>query len=173
MRLRLLLPRGGRGRGLGGLTTGRRSLAGGRIGGVFVARWLIGAGVLVCALLLASCGGSASVEGPAAPPPDHGSLAVGITEPNASLIVSPRARPDLPQPFAAFRDRLVSLRPRYYRLFVRARTSARLLLIADTLKGADMTEEIRQVIIEHLGLPALAAAGRQAHIAQEEDGEKH
>ena len=85
---------------------------------MFVARWLIGAGVLVCALLLASCGGSASVEGPAAPPPDHGSLAVGITEPNASLIVSPRARPDLPQPFAAFRDRLVSLRPRYYRLFV-------------------------------------------------------
>jgi hypothetical protein len=60
---------------------------------------------------------------------------------------------------------------RYYRLFARATTSDRLLVIADTLKGPHMTEEIRQLIIEHLRLPALAAAGTQAHIAQEEDNE--
>ncbi len=62
---------------------------------------------------------------------------------------------------------------RYYRLFARARMSTRLLVIADTLKGPDMTEEIRQLIIEHLGSPALATAGRQAHIAQEDDDEKN
>lgn len=54
---------------------------------------------------------------------------------------------------------------RYYRLVARAAASDRPLLIADSLRGADMTEEIRQLVIEHLALPALATGGRQAHIA--------
>ena len=57
---------------------------------------------------------------------------------------------------------------RYYRLVARARNSDRLLLIADSLKGPAMTEEIRQLVIAHLAMPALAAAGRQAHISAED-----
>jgi hypothetical protein len=56
---------------------------------------------------------------------------------------------------------------RYYRLVARARISGRPLLIADSLRGPDMTEEIRQLIIDNLALPALAASGRQAHTGQE------
>jgi hypothetical protein len=57
---------------------------------------------------------------------------------------------------------------RYYRLFARSRLLPGGVLIADSLRGAELTEEIRQLVIEHLRLPALAAAGVQAHIAQEE-----
>jgi hypothetical protein len=57
---------------------------------------------------------------------------------------------------------------RYYRLVACARGTDRPLLIADSLKGPDMTEEIRRLIIDHLGEPALAASGRQAHVAMEE-----
>lgn len=54
---------------------------------------------------------------------------------------------------------------RYYRLVACAGTSDRPLMIADSLRGTDMTEEIRLLVIEHLALPALATGGRQAHIA--------
>jgi len=57
---------------------------------------------------------------------------------------------------------------RYYRLFARTRDLPRGVLVADSLRGADLTEEIRQLVIEHLRLPALSAAGVQAHIAQDE-----
>jgi hypothetical protein len=57
---------------------------------------------------------------------------------------------------------------RYYRLIARAQNSGRPLLIADSLRGPAMTEEIRQLIIEHLALPALAAAGSQAHESAED-----
>lgn len=57
---------------------------------------------------------------------------------------------------------------RYYRLVVSARGVARPLLIADSLKGPAMTEEIRQLVIAHLAAPGLAAAGVQAHITGEQ-----
>ncbi|MEO7726505.1 MAG: hypothetical protein ABIS45_04580 [Burkholderiales bacterium] len=57
---------------------------------------------------------------------------------------------------------------RYYRLFARARNLARPLLIADSLRGTGMTEEIRQLVIAQLGAPELATAGRQAHFATED-----
>ena len=57
---------------------------------------------------------------------------------------------------------------RYYRLFARARNLARPLLIADSLRGPGMTEEIRQLVIARLGAPELATAGRQAHLAMED-----
>ena len=56
---------------------------------------------------------------------------------------------------------------RYYRLVACARDSGQPLLIADSLKGPDMVDEIRQLIIEHLALPGLAASGRQAHTGTE------
>ncbi len=43
---------------------------------------------------------------------------------------------------------------RYYRLLARSRGGA--LLIADSLKGAAMTEEVKRMIVDHLGLPELA-----------------
>jgi hypothetical protein len=58
---------------------------------------------------------------------------------------------------------------RYYRLVARVRNFARPLLIADSLRGPAMTDEIRRLLIEHLALPALAAAGVQAHVTREED----
>lgn len=57
---------------------------------------------------------------------------------------------------------------RYFRLVARARDAETTILLADSLKGPDMVEEIRQLIVEHLGLPAVATSGRQAHIATEE-----
>ncbi len=57
---------------------------------------------------------------------------------------------------------------RYFRLFARARNLARPLLIADSLRGPDMTEEIRQLITGGLASPALATPGRQAHLEAEE-----
>jgi hypothetical protein len=57
---------------------------------------------------------------------------------------------------------------RYYRLFARVRNFPRPLLIADSLRGPAMTEEIRQLFIAQLARPALAAAGVQAHLTQEE-----
>jgi hypothetical protein len=57
---------------------------------------------------------------------------------------------------------------RYYRLVARARDSEKPVLIADSLKGSDMVEEIRQLIVEHLGPPAVATSGWQAHLATED-----
>ncbi len=57
---------------------------------------------------------------------------------------------------------------RYYRLFARARNFPRPLLIADSLRGPAMTEEIRQFVLTHLALPALATAGVQAHVTGED-----
>jgi len=57
---------------------------------------------------------------------------------------------------------------RYYRLFARSRNSPRPLLIADSLRGPAMTEEIRQLVIGQLARPALAAAGVHAHLEKEE-----
>lgn len=57
---------------------------------------------------------------------------------------------------------------RYYRLFARAGNFTQPILVADSLKGPAMTEELRQLIIEHLALPALVAAGVQAHISRED-----
>jgi hypothetical protein len=57
---------------------------------------------------------------PPAPPPAGGrgrSLAVGITEANANLIISRQARPDVGA-LSPWRDRLAALRPRYFRLAV-------------------------------------------------------
>jgi hypothetical protein len=56
----------------------------------------------------------------------------------------------------------------YYRLFARVHNFPRPLLIADSLRGSAMTEEIRQLVITQLARPALAAAGVQAHLTQEE-----
>ena len=54
---------------------------------------------------------------------------------------------------------------RYYRLIARARQpDLPPLLIADSLQGPDMTDEIRRLFIEHLAMPGLAAAGEVAHL---------
>jgi hypothetical protein len=58
---------------------------------------------------------------------------------------------------------------RYYRLFARVRMQPRSVLIADSLRGSEMTEEIRQLVIHHLQQPGLAVAGAQAHLAREEE----
>ncbi|MEO8442307.1 MAG: hypothetical protein ABI547_07455 [Betaproteobacteria bacterium] len=57
---------------------------------------------------------------------------------------------------------------RYYRLFARARNFPHPLLVADSLQGPAMAEEVRQLVVEHLARPALAAAGVHAHLAQED-----
>jgi hypothetical protein len=57
---------------------------------------------------------------------------------------------------------------RYYRLLVRVRNRPQQLLIADSLRGPAMTEEIRQLVITHLARPDLATAGVQAHVLSEE-----
>jgi hypothetical protein len=57
---------------------------------------------------------------------------------------------------------------RYYRLLARVRNRPQPLVIADSLRGPAMTEEIRQLVITHLARPDLAAAGVQAHVLQEE-----
>ena len=54
---------------------------------------------------------------------------------------------------------------RYYRLIARGRNpDLPPVLIADSLKGPDMTDEIRRLFIEHLTMPGLATAGEQAHL---------
>ena len=54
---------------------------------------------------------------------------------------------------------------RYYRLVARGRNpDLPPLLIADSLKGPEMTDEIRRLFIDRLDLPALATAGEQAHL---------
>jgi hypothetical protein len=57
---------------------------------------------------------------------------------------------------------------RYYRLFARGQNSDASFLIADSLKGPEMTEKIRHLIIEQLAMPALGATGRLAHIRAED-----
>ena len=47
---------------------------------------------------------------------------------------------------------------------LQARSHTGTLLIADSLKGADMTDEVKCLIVKHLGLPALAARGACAHL---------
>ena len=56
---------------------------------------------------------------------------------------------------------------RHYRLLARSRGGA--LLIADSLKGSAMTEEVKRMIVDHLGLPELAAQGAAAHLAAARD----
>ena len=48
---------------------------------------------------------------------------------------------------------------RYYRMIARNRNQT--LLVADTLKGPDTAENVRKLMIEHLGFPELAAAGNE------------
>ena len=53
---------------------------------------------------------------------------------------------------------------RYYRLVVRARTpNLPAMLVADSLKGPNMTDEVRDLLIEHLAIPGLASSGELAH----------
>ena len=52
---------------------------------------------------------------------------------------------------------------RYYRLIARSRNNT--LLMADSLKGPAMAENVRRLIIEHLGSPELAAAGIEVPVA--------
>jgi hypothetical protein len=107
MRLRLLVPRGGRGRGLGGLA--------------------LAAAVAAVAILVLSQGDGERPPTPTPTPtptppaldvPAAGpSLAVGITEPNPNLVATPDVlRP--PPPWPRWRDELVRMRPRIYRLVV-------------------------------------------------------
>ena len=51
---------------------------------------------------------------------------------------------------------------RYYRLIARSRNST--LLMADSLKGPDIAENVRRLIIDHLGRPELAAAGNEVPV---------
>ena len=54
---------------------------------------------------------------------------------------------------------------RYYRLVARSREPGQPpVLVADSLKGPDMTDEIRRLFIEHLAIPGLAATGELAHL---------
>lgn len=129
MRLRLLVPRAGRGRGLRGLRLPRRRAI---ALGVLLAL-LAGAGVLAVV-----SGGDDSPDRraePAVPQPEPpprqqperadapedrapaGSLATGLTERNASLLFAPSARTSAPE-MAPWQARAAALRPAYYRLSV-------------------------------------------------------
>ena len=52
---------------------------------------------------------------------------------------------------------------RYYRLIARSRNST--LLTGDSLKGPDTAENVRRLIIEHLGIPELAASSNEVPVA--------
>ena len=71
---------------------------------------------------LAACGDDAPPEDRAAPPPADSvrepALAIGLTEANANLLVSPSARPAPAGGVGPWRDRLTALHPRYLRLLV-------------------------------------------------------
>jgi hypothetical protein len=96
--LRLVVPRRGRGRGLGGLNRPRAA----RI-------------ALAALLAIAGCGGSAKKPPPRPPAPvREPALAIGITEPNPNLFRPGRVDPV----FAAARDQVVALHPAYYRLVI-------------------------------------------------------
>lgn len=99
MRVRLLLPRGGRRGGLGGLSPARPL------------RRAAVASVLLGAALIAGCS-SGSGE------PDSGRLAIGLSEQNAQLLAPPSG-PPVGAPFAGRRAQLDALRPAYLRLLVR------------------------------------------------------
>lgn len=71
---------------------------------------------------MAACGGAShpapsSGTAPAAPAAHGiGRLAIGLTEANAALLSSPRARPQAPAGFGPARDALSALRPAYLRI---------------------------------------------------------
>lgn len=52
---------------------------------------------------------------------------------------------------------------RYYRLFAQGRDRA--LLIADSLKGPGVADNVRNMIVEQLGIPELAAANNKIPVA--------
>ena len=113
MRLRLLVPRGGRGRGLGGLA--------------------LVAAVRAAGVVRTRDGEEPSRERPPArtpapsptptpsaaldAPPGGPSLAVGITEPNPNLFAPPEVVAP-PQPWARWRNALARIRPAVYRLVI-------------------------------------------------------
>ncbi len=112
--MRLLVPRGGRGGGLGGLILRRRAAA----------------ALAAAAFLLSACGGDKPAPPKAATPTptpsatprpstqvveSGGELAVGITEPNPAFIDPGRGAP--PE-FVRWREKLQKMRPSYYRLVV-------------------------------------------------------
>jgi hypothetical protein len=45
------------------------------------------------------------------------------------------------------------------------------MLIADTLKGIEMTSEVRRIIVDRLAITGLDAAGRQDHLLKENPDE--
>jgi hypothetical protein len=58
---------------------------------------------------------------------------------------------------------------RYYCVVARTRGAPqRRVLLADSLRGPAMTDEIRRLIIEQLAMPGLATAGELAHVRAEE-----
>src|SRR5829696_1918504 len=104
LRLRLVLHGRRRRRGLRRLRPRRRCALAGAL--------------LVCIPLTVACGRDPSLEQRAQPADGSGELSIGISEANPSFFWSADARPDLPAPFGMFRNRLVSMKPRYYRLFL-------------------------------------------------------
>lgn len=85
------------------------------------------AGLAVC--LLVACGASGGSKRPTTARDSHGDntivshrrgvgLAIGLTEPNANLVWSATARPQVPAGFGPWRDRLVALHPDYLRVVV-------------------------------------------------------
>jgi|GEM_PF-1258451 hypothetical protein len=63
-------------------------------------------------------------------------------------------------------------RSRYYRLIASGRDPThRSMLIADTLKGIEMTSEVRRIIVDRLAITGLDAAGRQDHLLKENPDE--
>ncbi len=117
MRLRLVLPRGGRRASLGGLSHALKATA---------------ASIVAAALLLAGCGGEDPPERAAAPPrasqaapasttapaeaPKPVVLATGITESNPQLLWDPGTRPVVAPGFDVWRARLLALKPRFVRV---------------------------------------------------------
>jgi len=82
-----------------------------------VRRALAGLAVLVVAAGALLVLGRAREAPPDPARPGGAALAVGVTEPNPSL-VWPRERRPVPGPFAPWRDALAAIRPAYYRLVV-------------------------------------------------------
>jgi hypothetical protein len=115
--LRLLLPRRGRGRGLGGLSPK----------GSF--RRTATAAVSLTALL-AGCGDGGGDAAKPTPTPAEtrspavakgtakGDLVIGLTEQNPNLIWSPGAKKGVAEPFARWQDDVGKLKPAFFRLVV-------------------------------------------------------
>jgi hypothetical protein len=116
MRLRLLVPRGGRGRGLGGLALAAAAAAA-LVIGVVLGQDDDPARLPAPPPIPTPIPTATPTPAPIGSPRGHPSLAVGITEPNPYFFATNEDLAIAP-PWARWRDALVRMRPALYRLVV-------------------------------------------------------